>query len=433
MDFWLANMIGLAGAVVLLALVIRKTGDPASFATVFSLAWGLNLLISQAQASDASRPTVETTLLLYLAWWAFLLGSLVRFGRSQAAGQPTRELDRQRGIAAIIILVALQFAAVIYEISASELSLGEYLRSFIEAFPSLRLSGQAQAIDLPWFLEIWRWAFAVYLPMAFYIRYRGMISRSFLLIVLLMALLSTPLRVTRTPILHVAIIIFTCWTALYRPKWRSTALAGAGLLSLFLVIFVRLQSTLVALDPLSQSLSTSESLYSYIGGPAKAYDLLLRGYYPDRVQGVYTLDAVTFVLEKLGLYADRPSLIRPYVFVPYPTNVFTFLDAFTLDLGVAGALLGSFLTGLLTAWVYWRMRNKLTVETVIAYSYLVYCCAMTPLNNEFIRFSVPFNLLLAWILSRATSRRESTRKSNNREGWARDSSARRSSSRLYLR
>ncbi len=408
-ELWASNLIGLAVALVLLAILIRKTGDPISFATFFSIAWGVNLLVSQAQPSSISRPTLETTLILYLAWWLFLLGAILWISKDWRPKPSSSPINRPNGITAIVILILLQTAAIIYEVEASGLGLGEYIGSFTGGYTSLRLTGELRTIDLPWFLEIWRWVFVAYVPLAFCMRRQNLISRSFLGLVLVLALVSTLLRVTRAPILQVAVSVFVSWITLYRPNLRAAAAAATIVLVVFGVFFLQVQSSLIILDPLSEYQAATESLYSYVGGPAKAFDLLLRGYYPEVPNGVYSLESITFVLEKLKLYDGRPDLVRPYVYVPYPTNVYTFLDAYALDLGVVGIIGGSLLTGMVVGWSYLRLRRKLSAQNLIVYSYLAYCCVMTPMNNEFIRFAVPLTLLMAFALDITITNREPIR------------------------
>lgn len=395
-DYWVVNGLGLLIASILLFRFCRKTRDPFSFAVVFSLVWGANLVVSQFWVGELGRPSLEATIVLYLAWWLFLMGALfVRHPKQEVEAQ-VRTWRSPVAIGIMLALITLQWIAVIYEVRAQGLMLVDYFRTLVGEYPTLRLSGELRTVDLPWYLEIWRWSFAIYLPLAFLLHRKKALSTALLALVLLLAVLSTPLKVTRTPILHLAIIVFMSWIILYKPRRKLVVLVGTLGAGLLIVVFVLLQSSLILADPMGEWLTVSESVYSYIGGPAKAYDLLLRGFYPDPAGEFYSLDAVTFVLEKLQLIENRPSLVRSYVYVPYATNVYTFLDAFTLDLGVTGALLGSLFLGALVSFVFgsvWRAPNLLNL---VAYTYFVYACAMTPMNNEFIRFSVPFTILLAW-------------------------------------
>jgi len=55
---------------------------------------------------------------------------------------------------------------------------------------------------------------------------------------------------------------------------------------------------------------------------------------------LYSLDFVDFFAFKVGLKQNYDGLIRPVIEFGVVTNLYTYLDAFTLDAGIPGALMG---------------------------------------------------------------------------------------------
>jgi len=102
-------------------------------------------------------------------------------------------------------------------------------------------------------------------------------------------------------------------------------------------------------------------------------------------------------LKKINLINSYPSLIREYS--PYiESNVYTYLDAFILDFGIIGAIIGSALLGLLGRIIYFKMNTGKTLFTIIVYSMFSFYSAFIFMNNEFIRFSFILLIVKALII-----------------------------------
>jgi oligosaccharide repeat unit polymerase len=145
-------------------------------------------------------------------------------------------------------------------------------------------------------------------------------------------------------------------------------------------------------------------LIGYVGGPVKAFELLLRGGYPGEAQGLYTFDWLNSLLYRLGFSSSYSGVVREYVFTPVVTNVYTFLDCYVLDFGLFGALAGPIGLGLILGATE-RFARRMPYATLLVSCASVGWIADAPLNNEFIRFNVLLTVvfgILADMLIRLT-------------------------------
>jgi hypothetical protein len=98
------------------------------------------------------------------------------------------------------------------------------------------------------------------------------------------------------------------------------------------------------------------------------------------------------------------------------TNLYTYLDAFTLDLGPAIAILLTLVLGFASGKLYDGVRRRPGLANLAIYSYVVYACAMSIANNEIIRFSFFFVILCAVFFNqfvRASTRHSRVSRTNS--------------------
>lgn len=81
-----------------------------------------------------------------------------------------------------------------------------------------------------------------------------------------------------------------------------------------------------------------------------------------------------------------PDYVQPFVFVPTPTNVYTYLDAFYLDFGWIGVAIFPFLTGFVTTTLYLWMRRSPSIMKVYVVSLMGLCIFQTTGVNRFGNF-----------------------------------------------
>ncbi len=394
--YWIVNLIGATGGGVLLIRVTKQSKDWVTFAHFFSFVWFFILLASQVLLNGAIRPQETTLIVLYVAWWVFLVGALFRLENRETTTASAQVVSLTRGRMVLFAIILLQMIAIYLEINLLDITLSDYLGGLSTLLPELRLSGILLQLDLPWYLQIWRWGYVYYIPLAFLLYSQKHISRFVFIAVLLLGLISTPSMFTRSPIIQFIIISYISWVTILKPKFSRQIVLGAIFLLSSMFLFVAMQQIIAGS---ARSTNLNEQLAAYFGGSAKAYETILLGQYP-REAGFYSLDMINFPLNRLGIIESYPGLTRPFVYTPVSTNIYTYLDAFTLDWGVIGALLGSFFLGLIIAWLYNRVYKAPTYSNVVIYGYAVYACAMSPINNEFIRFGMLLVILISWGLGK---------------------------------
>jgi len=302
--------------------------------------------------------------------------------------------------------VALQLTAFVFEVLSQQLSLGTFLSNLWRTGAELRLDDVYSTVEYPFSFSIWRWGHVFYIPLALCLHARRLISGRTLAAVIGVAVVMAFGRYTRAPVLQVAVISLVCWAYLYRPSQRTKVIVACAIGAAALGAFAMSQINLMLSDAPSGT-TPLESVFGYLGGSPLAYQSLLHGDVP-RDPGIYSLDAVNYVLFKLSLISNYIGVVRPYTDLPMTTNIYTFLDAYTMDAGIVGALAGSFLTAALLALVFSRLRSRPSYASLTLYAYLAYCCVMTPANNEFIRTGVFINAGLAWVIGRMVRVRPKT-------------------------
>lgn len=389
MEIILVNAVGLMGSGLLLLLLFRRSMEFVTHLTVFSAAWGLNIIA--AQLNDASRPEVETLLVAYGAWWAFLAGSMLC--NSTATKRPANYISFSAWNAGtlLIALLVIQSIGIVYEV----LALGLYNpASILNAISAARHNGEIATIELPPIVRNFRWGAVLYVPLAFLLHERRAMRTVTLLTIIAWALLASSLRFTRAPLLLTSLTILVCWTLLYGKGRRiqvTTAIFAGGLL---VITAAAMQYQLLNIRKQNVQADIQASGLTYLGGPLKAYESILQNRF-DREPGIYSLDFINLPLHKIGIIDEYPGLIRPYALGPIETNIYTYLDAFTLDCGPVSAVFITILLGFLATRLHNSAKRQPNIANLSVYSYVVYACAMSLANNEVIRFHFVFHLACA--------------------------------------
>jgi oligosaccharide repeat unit polymerase len=256
----------------------------------------------------------------------------------------------------------------------------------IDSFAALRLnasSGNSTA-KVGWYLEAWHIAFAYYVPLAIFLYRQREISRKILLFVWSFAGVSSLVMFSRVQLMLALVFGLVTWAVLFQASGWKVLRVAATLLFASIALFVGMQTVLSRLDSQNKT-QLNDQLATYIVSSPLCFQELLNGnYHEDNPhQALYIGTGVYYVLGKLALLdaAEYPIGYRAFVYVPHPSNVYTFLDVFALDFGTVGIILGPFVMGMCMAWVYNHLRTRITYPRVLLYALCVYTCSISNLAN----------------------------------------------------
>lgn len=149
-NFWLLNLAGALGVAFLLFLITKGAKTILTPAHCFSAVWGVTLLISQVALEGLIRPHMSTIMVMYGAWWALLIGSLIPLCNTGYKPQLV-SIRKTQGIIVLIGLLALQCAGILYEIET--FSLLTNFRDLPRHLIALRLEGAFWMYSCPPFSE----------------------------------------------------------------------------------------------------------------------------------------------------------------------------------------------------------------------------------------------------------------------------------------
>lgn len=411
MSYALINACGLVIVVFILFFLWRRTRDLWSCANVLSACFSLPVLGGQVWCrvtESPFAPTPETVLLLYTGWIAFLLGmAIVVRSRSTRSPCATRITPVNPRLAPLV-LVALMLAHLAYTVAVVNFTglVGILFHASqsgaVEAMAANRLNSARNSLaKVGWYLEAWHIAYVYYVPLALYLYRQRQISKKVLLFVWVFAGVSSLVLFSRVHLLMLLVFGLVAWTVLFRPSgWKVVRAAGA-LMCLVTALFIGMQAALTRVD-FNTKTQLSDQLATYAVSSAMSFQELLNGNYhqANPHNAMYVGEGIYYVLGKLSLLnaEEYPIGYRAVVFVPNSSNVYTFLDAFALDFGTAGIILGPFAMGMGMAWVYNRVRMRTSYPLVLLYGLCVYSCSVANLANFLFTPAVPIFLGTVFLL-----------------------------------
>lgn len=374
--------------------ILKNSVRQIGYLEFYGLIWGCFILGAQAMEKPYS-PNLTTTFVFYSAWLFFLLPSFgIYSGHNE--DQPTgryipanHQLSQVRQVLfALVILSLTANSWMVYRIAGD-------LNLFRFGLLALRFQGQHLLNEQSTvFFQLFARNYVIYLPMAVWLyRYKA-IRFSVLLLISLIAFLTAATTLTRGPILVCAMSLFTSILVFFRPNhWLSV---GFGLA--LLIILIGLTRGLTHdTDALRTSLAT------YFWGSSPAFESLLDGRFPDHAWydiGLYSTDFLNYTLKKMHLITTYPLLVRPYAPILVTTNVYTYLDALTLDFGLAGAFISASFLGGLAAYLHRNAHQFQSPFVVAYYGFINYAIAISIMNNELIRINAFLLAIELWLLSR---------------------------------
>jgi len=414
MNYALINTGCLGFVTLILFSLWRRTHDYLLCANIFSACFAFLVLGSQVWChltGNPFYPTPKTVLLLYTGWITFLLGMAITVRRLPQGPEADRITPVGRNAKWVLVALMLAHLGFTIAVSSSTGLLATFqLNNIVGSLVAnrLNLSGDFSTAHVGWFFEAWHTAFVYYVPLAIYLYRQRQISRRSLLIVWGFASALSLMQFSRVPFLMLLVFGLVTWTVLFRPSgWKMARISGA-LLCAAVVLFAGMQAVLANMA-VNKSVDLSDQLGTYAFSSALAFGELVNGNYDEDNphHALYVGAGIYYMLGKLSLLnaEEYPIGFRTYVFVPYPTNVYTFLDAFALDFGIIGIILGPFAMGIGMAWVYNRLRTHVTYPLVLLYGLCVYTCCIAILGNFLIGAPVPIFLGIVFLLRPLVSSR----------------------------
>ena len=206
-----------------------------------------------------------------------------------------------------------------------------------------------------------------------------------LILIYLIAILIALATFNRAPFLFLIIISLVCYSFIAN-KVPYKLIFSSGIVMIFLFVV----TSYFLNENSNYSISSSSIAFIYVFGGLSAYQNLLNGKYLN--VGIfdseyYSFDFVNYILKTFKIIDTYPDLIREYD-LNIITNVYTYLDCFTLDFGVIGAFVGSFVIGYISKIIYLKYIKSGSLLYLIMYSTFCYFAAFIFMNNEYIRFGV---------------------------------------------
>jgi oligosaccharide repeat unit polymerase len=401
MNYTLVNTVGLMVVTALLVWLWQKTHDILSFANVFSVSFGVPVLGSQiwyGLIESPYVPTPDTVALLYAGWISLLLGAAIVVRRQPKTLHVARItlIDPYIAKPVLVFLMLAHFAFTIRLIYSTGLSgiFNASQFSLVDSIAENRLdstaaTGGQSAVSVGWYLEIWHNAFVYYVPLALYLYRQGKLSKKVLPLILAAAGLMSLVLFTRVQFAMLVVFGLVTWVVLFQPAWRKVALNAVIMACVAVGLFASMQSVLVRLS-YTNNTALSDQLATYAFSSAPSFQEMLNGNYfqSNPHDALFVGESFYYLLGKFGLLDPKeyPIGVREYVFVPEPTNVYTFLDGFALDFGVAGIILGPLFMGMGMGWVYNRLRARITYLWLLLYCLCVYTCSIANLQNFLVTF-----------------------------------------------
>ena len=373
------------GIVALASIFLRRYKNATKLHLhIYSCLW-IILLGGILFQNDDYLISFETYLFFCIAWIMIYAGtffSYIIFAPSSSNKIKPLLVNPDRWKKILYVLVILSFVSNYFYYKELFAKL-----SSIDNVVALRTEYGHDAIEESsnMFFNIFGRIFNIYIPIAVYLYKEKKIYVIELLGIVILSLIIASASLTRAPILNVFIILFV---SMYVLKVRiKPVFITISIIAFFgLIYFITQQiAMLSSVDEGGGSFYETATLYVF--GSLKAFDNLLKGQYAisDRYDSsYYSLDFLNYFLKKIGLINSYPALVREYTNV-LDTNVYTYLDAFTLDFGRIGIIFGPFIIGFISGFVSFKVKVSSHAAYIVMYCYCCYGLAFSFMNNEFIR------------------------------------------------
>ncbi|MCB1333196.1 MAG: oligosaccharide repeat unit polymerase [Roseivivax sp.] len=409
------------GAVLLVTALVLMARRPSAHAPVLvllflwvfvfaahwlALAFDMIALFPSGLVPNALVMFSVLTVTLSYVFWRRALGKVM--GTAHAGIDMTQEWDGAQRIPRWIqwALVAFAAAAVILMMrKAAQISETSDIFGSMQLLRT-RLNYEDASWGLPGYLGIPVTVFGVY--MVTLTQGQRLSARLPAFLVIIAALAIAVISTQRTSLFMIAIALTFALSRKALPSLRIFSILGAILIGFFLVVGVLVGKVGQEGATLGEILVTGlDKVLLYLLTPLSAFDASEIWKYPAG-DGAYSLRFFISLFHRLGLYSgDIQELVMEFIWVPLPTNVYTFAYVPISDFGmffpfyhaVIGALLG---------FVFALPRRRPEVRVLQGFMY--YPILMTFFQDQFLTItSTWLQILIVLGLCRLLTRRSRRR------------------------
>lgn len=329
--------------------------------------------------------SIEVVFLFYVCWIFYIIGSSLI--KHKILHEPNHDNLYYFKMKILIVLLLLFCFISNWELFSLILNTSNLL-----AWATLRKENGFEDLDSNVFFTIFQRVYLVYIPLGLLLFYKKKLSLIFFVGLVVSGIVFSSLRFTRAPILNLFIVLLVSYVYIYRKKLPLFSILIGS--SLILIIF---SVSMLILTNGVKNYNVFDDISLYLFGGQVAYQDFYEGVYIDNAKysiSNYSLDFFNYILKKIGIIDTYPSYVRNYTYRGNIfTNTYTYLDCFTYDLGVFGALLGSFLIGFFSDFAYHLYIKRKNIFALIFYGFICYYNCFIFANNEFIRFPVLLSVI----------------------------------------
>lgn len=333
-----------------------------------------------AQLAYPNTLSIEVVIFFYICWLLYILGSSLLHHQTLIERESNRSYYYRVKILVLVLVVCCVISN--WELFSLIINAGN-----LNAWAALRKENGFEDLESNMFFTIFQRVYLIYIPLSLYLLYHKKISRLVFIILLLTGIAFSLLKFTRAPLLNLLMILLVSYIYIYSKKLPLFTIIITA--SIVLIVFI---SSMLILSSEAKNYNVIDDVNLYLFAGQVSYQDFYDGIYIDNNKydvGNYSLDFINYILKKVGLIESYPSYVREYSYrAKVFTNTYTYLDCFTYDLGLLGALIGSFLTGLFSDFSYHIYIKRRNIFALIFYGFVCYYNCFVFANNEFIRFSV---------------------------------------------
>lgn len=385
----IVNIIFLFFGINLFILINKRYSSLINHVSIFTSVWLFIILGSQLSGYVIFQ--LNTLLVVYLSWYFYMLGSYLNQIEINIDSIVVKILNIEKVKIVCYVLVILSFLAnltiltdVFFNFSSFEV--WAKMRND-QAFSDYR--------DGNYFYTVFGNTSNIYLPLAIYLFMEKKINSLVLIVVYLVSILIAVAAFTRAPMLYLIIISIVFFT------YQAKRIPFKLILTSFTVLVLLFAVSSYFIGEVSQgAVDTNSAINLYLYGGITSYQNLLNGKYFTYDlfdSSYYSFDFINYILKTFRIIKSYPDLVREYD-QDLPTNVYTYLDCFTLDFGFIGAFLGSYILGYISKIIYLQYYRNQSIFDLILYSTICYFASFIFMNNEYIRFTFVLFIVKIFII-----------------------------------